>query len=131
MSNLSNAFCGQREDFCLLAVRRRKLWMDTSQKTKRLFADGPKPLTVQFIGEAAIDAGGPLKKYFTLVFEDAKKYLLCTGDGKTYGLVHDVGKVRNGEFRIFGTLLALALLQGCAGPRYMMPCIVSRLLNGP
>eukprot|EP00794_Sanderia_malayensis_P015226 gene15226-16800_t len=131
MANLRGAFVGQREDFCLLTVRRRKLWLDTCQKIKRLFADGVKPLTIRFIGEAAVDAGGPLKEYFTFVFEDAKKYLLCTGDGKTYGLIHDVEKVRKGDFRLFGTLLSLSLLQGCAGPRYMMPCVVSRLLNGP
>eukprot|EP00794_Sanderia_malayensis_P020964 gene20964-23019_t len=65
LANLREIFMGERNDSCQLVIRRRKVWFDTAQKLKRLFADGVKPFTVQFIGEAGVDAGGPTKEFFT------------------------------------------------------------------
>eukprot|EP00794_Sanderia_malayensis_P001011 gene1011-331_t len=39
MANLRGDFVGQREDFCLLTVRRSKLWLDMCEKIKCLFSD--------------------------------------------------------------------------------------------
>ena len=113
-----------------LAVRRRKIWTDTSLKLKRLFKDGVKPLSIRFIGEAGVDAGGPKKEFFSLIFTEAKKILLTTGNGSNFTFLHDVEKCRNGDFRLFGSLLAMAQLEGCAGPRCFMPSVVARLFNG-
>lgn len=131
MFNLGSAFHGDDDDAVILAVRRRRIWADTYQKCKRLFVDGIKPIQVRFIGEEAVDTGGPIKELFSLVFDEAKKFLMCTGDGIAFTLLHDIEKTRNGYFRLFGELIAVALLQGCAGPRCMIPSVVSRLLNGP
>ena len=120
----------QEIDSTELAVRRRKIWSDTILKLKRVFKDGVKPLTIHFIGEAGVDAGGPKKEFFSLMFSEAKKILLTTGNGSNFTFLHDVEKCRNGDFRTFGSLLAMALLEGCAGPRCFMPAVVARLLNG-
>ena len=131
MMNLSAVFHGDDDDIVILAVRRRRIWADTYQKCRRLFVDGIKHIQVQFIGEEAVDTGGPMKEFFSLVFDEAKKFLMCTGDGQAFTLLHDIEKTRNDYFRLFGQLIAVALLEGCAGPRCMIPSVVSRLLNGP
>eukprot|EP00794_Sanderia_malayensis_P017949 gene17949-19744_t len=133
MGTLSSAFSRESEDreTVVLAVRRRRVWQDASQKLARLFRDGVKPIRVQFIGEAGVDAGGPLKEFFTILFEDAKRFLFCTGNGVTYTFLHDTERLQNGEFRLFGTLVAIALIHGCAGPRYFMPALISRILKCP
>eukprot|EP00794_Sanderia_malayensis_P001628 gene1628-1807_t len=113
------------------AIRRRKIWLDTTFKLKRAFENGIKPFTVQFIGEEVVDAGGPQKEFFTVLFEDVKRYLLCSGDGVTYMFLHDIEKLQNCDSHMFGTLVGLALLQECSGPRYFMPCVVAKMLNAP
>ena len=45
--------------------------------------------------------------------------------------MHDLKKLKDGDYKLFGSLVALALLSGCAGPRYFMPCVVSKILNEP
>ncbi len=69
---------GERKDFCQLAIRRRKIWLDTSSKLKPLFADGVKPFSVQFISEAGVDVGGPTKEFFALVFDESRQFLMCS-----------------------------------------------------
>eukprot|EP00794_Sanderia_malayensis_P013137 gene13137-14490_t len=114
----------------VIIVRRRKIWSDTFVKLRRIYKDGIKPLTIYFIGEAGVDAGGLKKEFFSFIFNEAKKILLCTGNGSNYTFMHDVEKCRNGDFRLFGTLLAVAQLEGCAVPRCFMPSVVARLLHG-
>ena len=47
-----------------ICVRRRKIWVDSVQKLKRLFKDAIKPFHIRFVGEEAVDHGGPFKEYF-------------------------------------------------------------------
>ena len=110
---------------------RRKLWQDTAQKLGRLYANCITPFSVSFIGEAGVDAGGAQREFFSLLFDDCKKHLFATGDGRSFTLLHDVEKVRNGEFRLLGNLISIALLYDCAGPRCFTPSVTARLLNGP
>ena len=48
---------------------------------------------------------------------------LCSDENTDFIFVHDLAKLQNGDFRLFGTLVALALISGCAGPRYFMSCV--------
>lgn len=51
-----------------LKVRRSCIWEDTVAKMKRVRREGLSGLvTVQFIGEPAVDEGGPRKEFFYLV----------------------------------------------------------------
>ncbi len=102
---------------------------DTCEKLGRLFGNGVKRIVVSFIGEEAADGGGPLREFFSLIFDETKKFIMCTGNGTTFTLLHDIEKVRRGEHRLFGQFIAAALLQGCSGPRCFMPCLLANLLN--
>ena len=116
-------------DTFLLSIRRKKAWLDTVQKLKRGFKNGVRPITIMFIGEEANDTGGPLKEFFSVVFEDVKNYLMCSGYGSRFTFLHDIEKLKNGEFLLLGNLFGLAILSGCAGPRCLMPCVVAKMFN--
>ena len=55
-----------------LSIRRRKIRLDTAEKLKRAFKNGSKLFSVHFIGEEAVDAGGPLREFFSVLFDDIK-----------------------------------------------------------
>ncbi len=95
------------------------MWIDASYKLKRMFEKGVKPFRIQYIGEEAVDAGGPKKEFYTLLFEDVKKYLLCTRDGISFTFLHNIEKIRNGDFLVFSNLVAIALLEQCSGPPFV------------
>ena len=48
-----------------------------------------------------------------------------------FTLLHDFDKLKNGEFFLLGTLIAIAIISSCAASRCFMPSVVSRLLSGP
>ncbi|XP_057299457.1 uncharacterized protein LOC130630076 [Hydractinia symbiolongicarpus] len=85
-------------------------------------------ITIKFIGEEAADAGGPLKEFFSVLFDDARNYL-CSGNSYQFTFTHDLERVSNGNFFLFGNLIGMALISGCAGPRYLMPAVVSKMFN--
>ncbi len=121
---------GERNDSCTLAVLRRKLLLHTVQKLKRLFTDLLKPFRLQIIGEAGVVAGGPTKDFFSLVFNESQKFLVCSGNGTGFTLLHDVEKVRKGDFRLFGNLVAVGTFMECAGSQCFIPTVTAHLLNG-
>ena len=111
-----------------LRVRRKKVWQDTFQKLGRVFKDGPRPIVINFVGEEADDAGGPLKEFFTILFEDAKNHLMvCGGQDTGFTLLHDQEKLKRGEFFLFGNLIALSLIFKCAGPRCFSKNAVNKM----
>ena len=113
-----------------LQVRRRKIWEDTNVKLKRQLKQGLIPFRITFIGEPAFDAGGPTREFFTYVFNDASRYIM-EGTTDSFTFLHDVKKLRNGDFERYGTLIALALIYGCPGPRNMQESLACALLDMP
>ena len=125
--NFIQSVIGNNSSTFNLEIRRKRVWLDTVQKLKRAFKGGVRPFTVTFVGEDAKGAGGPLKEYFTVLFEDAKKYIMCTGGGGNFTFVHDIEKLKNGDFLLLGTLIALAIINGFAGPRYLIPAVAAKM----
>ena len=88
---------------------------------KCLFKDGIKLFHIYFVGEVAVDHRGPFKEYFTLLFNEVKRELLCTGGNLGFTFLHGIQKLQNGEFYLFSLLFYVGILQICAGPRCFYP----------
>ena len=59
LKNLSSVFKSHESvEICV----RRRIWEDSVQKLKGLFKDGIKPFHIRFVGEEAVDHGGPFKE---------------------------------------------------------------------
>ena len=95
-----------------ICVRRRRIWEDSVQTLKRLFKDGIKPFHIRSVGEKAVDHGGQFKEYFTLLFDEAKHQLLCTGGNLGFTFLHDIQKLKNGEFYLFRFVVLRGHLEG-------------------
>ena len=110
LKNLSSIF--KSHESVEICVRRRRIWEDSVQKLKRLFKDGIKPFHIGFVGEESVDHGDPFKEYFTLLFDEVKHQLLCTGGNLGFTFLHDIQKLKNGEFYLFRFVVLRGHLEG-------------------
>ena len=113
-----------------LDIKKRKISEHTNIKLKRQLKLSLKPIRIVFIGEPVFDAGGPLRKFFTLYFDAAARNIM-QGTSNSFTLLHDVKKLNNGDFERFGLLIALALIYDCPGPRNMQESLVCALFDQP
>ena len=65
-----------------------------------------KPITVEFVGEEAIDDGGPLREIYTIFYDNVPNY----------SFMHDAHRNEKRHFYLFGKFVAIGLLQGVPGP---------------
>ena len=76
-------------------------------------------MKIEFVGEEAVNETGPLREFFSSVFEDMQKHIM-TGGNNGFTFLHDVRKLAHGQFFRFGQVIALSLLHGCPGPRNLI-----------
>eukprot|EP00111_Clytia_hemisphaerica_P013272 TCONS_00038973-protein len=112
-----------------ITIRRSKLYEDTTAKISRIFKKGLVPLNLDFTDEDAADNGGPTREYFCELF-DLYIGKLVHGETRRYTFVHDLVRLQNKEYQIFGYLTALALVHGCCGPRYFCQSLTDFILTG-
>eukprot|EP00112_Aurelia_sp_Birch-Aquarium-sp1_P025537 Seg8529.2 transcript_id=Seg8529.2/GoldUCD/mRNA.D3Y31 product="G2/M phase-specific E3 ubiquitin-protein ligase" protein_id=Seg8529.2/GoldUCD/D3Y31 len=92
----SKKFCNDSSARTRFSVRLNNAYVDTMKKMN-LFQKGRllKPISVDFVGEVAIDDGGPLRELFTCVFDSATGHVL-SGPEKNYTIRHDAHKLEKG-----------------------------------
>ena len=112
-----------------LLIRRRCIYVDTIEKLQLHWADEICPFTVKFIGEEVSEGDGVMREFFSLFFEDAQRHILVTGQSGQYSFLHSFDKLRSKEFSIYGNLIAMALLSGCAGPRCLLKEVVCKIFD--
>ena len=115
-----------------LKVRRSCLWEDTLAKMKRVNPDCLNGIvTVQFIGEPAVDEGGPRKELFFLVHKYMQQSSsLFTGPPTSRRLVHNMIALQKEEYLHYGVISALSLYQGSPGPTMFAAPVVDYILYG-
>ena len=85
-------------------------------------------MKIEFVGEEEVDEGGPLREFFSLVFEDAQKHIMTEGNNG-FTFLHDVRKLADGPIFRFRQLIALSLLHGCPGPRNLIESMAKHILE--
>ena len=86
-------------------------------------------LSVQFVGEPAADTGGPTREMFSIAFQQATNSRFTRGSFPAMTLMHDQLALAEGEYRMFGQLVALALLNGGCGPHFLLPSLIHFILG--
>ena len=113
-------------EFLRIKVRRQAVWEDTRIKFIRVQdEDLRKPVKVQFIGEPAVDNGGPSREFFTLMNAAAYSKLMCDGIFR-----HSISSLDKREFYLYGQITALGLMQGFPGPKCFNKTVVDYILTG-
>ena len=86
-------------------------------------------LKVSFVGEAAIDDGGPRREYFQLLLRDiASKSGLFKGYPDHVVPVHSIEALAGNKFFTVGKMLATALVQGGEPPAYFAGAVADYLV---
>ena len=84
-----------------------------------------------FVGESAVDDGGPRREYFRLVLaEMMKQSHLLAGPPSCKVPQHNALALRNGEFYLIGSIIVLSLMQGGPAPTFFAPSVVEYLFRG-
>lgn len=131
LQNILSQWAGEKlqsDKYMRMKVRRNKIWSDTCLKLDACTEeDLTKQLKVQFVGEPAVDQGGPKREFFTLINREATTHLLsgCSGIFR-----HNVLALNDKEFFKFGQLTALGLLQGSSGPRCFTQSVADFIIYG-
>ena len=97
-----------KEEYLRVKVRRKWAWKDfklSLQRAKELKVH----TKVQFVGESAIDKGGPRCELFCLVDCTVSNELMQGKDGqKTF--LHNMVLLQKNEYHLYGQCIAMALL---------------------
>ena len=114
-----------------IQVRRKKIWKDTLRAFKQPRFTPRKWLKVEFIGEAAIDDGGPRREFFRWGMQEiCHSQALFQGTSNARVPTHNVHLLCNHEYRYMGIFFAMSILQGGPAPTFMAPTIAHYLLHG-
>ena len=105
---------------------RKNIWGDTSVKLDHTDDnDLSKPFKIQFVGEPAVDHGGPSREFFSLINQHMQGSMLC---GPNFH--HYVVSLQKYEFMKCGQLAAKGLLQGSSVPKCFGKTVTDYILYG-
>ena len=111
------------------------LYVQRSQVLKNVFEElkGEKfetcKVSVEFVGEPAADTGGPTRELFSIFFQQAIFSRVTRGTFPNMTFMHDQSALAEGEYKMLGQLVALALLNGACGPHIFVPSLVYFILG--
>ena len=110
-------------------VLRRNNVDDVKRKMNMFFKNSViNPITVEFVGEEAIDGGGPLRELYTIFYGNAPGKLLY-GPEKNYSFMYDAHRNEKCHFYLFGKFVAIGLLQEAPGPHCFCKPLVEYILS--
>lgn len=108
------------EVYSNIHVRRNHIWGDTLRAVKKASFNPINPLRVTFIGEPAVDEGGPRREFFSLVLAKiASDGSIFHGSHDSRTFMRNVQGLQNRLFYTAGMLVAISLANG--GPGF--PCL--------
>lgn len=113
-----------------IPVRRKHIWSDTKRALSRATFQNRKGLSITFVGEPAVDGGGPLREYFRLLMleigNDAR--LFCGPEGRRTP-THNLLALQQNEYFYAGKCIALSISYGGPGPHFLCETSARYLCN--
>ena len=111
-------------------IHRRHVLADTLHKL-RSGLDVTKRLRVTFIGESAVDTGGPLREYFTILMRCiAQNNSLFCGKENSRVPMHNMLELERRTFYFIGSIVALSLVHGGPAPSFFSPAVADYIVHG-
>ena len=117
--------CNQR-----IAVRRKHLCADAMNRF-RTGIDEHKYLKVTFVGEPAVDDGGPLREFFHILMTSLSENnnLFC-GPGDSRTPRKNVIEFQKKSFYQVGKMIAMSLVHGGPAPHFFSPPVADYICFG-
>ena len=106
-----------------VVVRRRHVWSDTVKKLKNDL-DVNKHIKVSFVGDVAVDEGGPRREFLTLLMRDiAGNNSLFQGKPHQQLPRRNLLELSKKSFYYVGLCIAMTLVQGGPDPGFFAPSV--------
>lgn len=113
-----------------ITVRRRLIWDDAKRALARPSFNPFIGLHIDFVGEGAQDAGGPLREFFHFLWSAVSKDgTIFTGSEDRRILTHNVISLQKEYYFLVGKCVALALVYGGTGPHFFSESVTSYIFN--
>ena len=107
-----------------ITVRRSSIWDDALRAVKRAL-DEKKLVRVTFIGESAVDGGGPRREFFMLLMNAIRENnSLLDGPLTTRVLRHNTTALQNELYLCMGKMIALSIVHGVQA-HHFLPSVLS------
>jgi len=112
-----------------IVVRRRHLWEDALNRFK-CGIDFSKYIRVSFVGEPAVDEGGPLRECLhLLVGSIATNNALFSGSEECRVLAANLAELGKNTYK-HGEMIAISLIHGGPAPAFFAPAVADYILHG-
>ena len=103
------------DDIFRITVRRSHIWEDSLRAIKRNF-DERKHIRVTFLGESAVDGGGPRREFFMLLLNNIKENnSLLIGPTTQRAIRHNTKALQDELYLCIGKMIALSVVHGGPG----------------
>ncbi|XP_067027006.1 uncharacterized protein [Acropora muricata] len=109
-----------------VSIRRRLIFQDYMDTRKKKWFKPKAMLKVTYVGEPAVDDGGPKREFFTEIFGHIRRTLF-SDDGVPKA---DMRALANDEFKAVGELMACSLIQGGPAPCFLSVNVYDYLIDG-
>ena len=109
-----------------ISVRRHHIWKDSLCMFARPSFDAQKQIHVSFVGEEAVDVGGPRREYWRLLMKSiANSSALFDGPEECKVIAHNFTAQQQRHFYFAGVMISCCVLQGGPGFPFLAPSIYS------
>ena len=114
-----------------LHVRRNYMWHDALRAISKPAFDPFLPVRVTFIGEPAVDDGGPRREFFSLaLMKMSEDTTIFQGPPECRSFVHNMQGLQKRTFFLVGLFVGLSLANGGPGLACLAKTIYSYLCYG-
>ena len=119
-----------KDDKVRITVRRKWILNDCLHKLRNGF-DTTKHLRVVFIGEPAVDDGGPLREFlYRLMLALSQNEMLFCGPTTSRVPRHNLVELERRTYFYIGVIIALSLIHGGPGPQFFSPAVADYIVYG-
>ena len=109
-------------------VRRSQIYADSFRHFSKESFDVSMMLKVMFIGESAVDDGGPQREYFQLLQHDIACKSGLFGGWPNHVPLHNVSALAHNKFYTIGKMLVTTIVQGGQPPLYFAGAVADFLV---
>ena len=115
-------------------IARNFIWEGTKRAVSRKAFSPANKISVKFTDDAgtsegAIDWGGPMREFFTLILQYIHDSLLLCGPGNIKFLSYNVKCLEDNDYFIAGLMLAMSLVHGGPAPHFLSPIMFHALIS--
>ena len=115
-------------------IARNFMWEGAKRAVSRKAFSPVNKVSVKFTddsgtSEGAIDWGGPMREFFTLILQYIHDSQLMCGPGNSRFLSYNVKCLEDHDYFVAGLMIAMSLVHGGLAPHFLSPVMFQALLS--